>query len=220
VGKSGAIYYAWIGGTSSRLNDGVSRSTDNGHTFTFRGLAATCPGTTSCTLADQEHIGADRSNAASGGGDRVYNAWRDFAPSFSIRISCSTDGGTTWTSGTAIGSGDFPRVNVGGDGFVYVAWASGSNMMLHKFSNCDAGLTPQVGWPVTVAAFSSVACPVPGLDRCNGRNILSSPKAAVDDLDPTQTSTMRLLRPPAQATRILWFMILRTAARHSRDWRG
>ncbi|MFL6292886.1 MAG: WD40/YVTN/BNR-like repeat-containing protein [Thermoanaerobaculia bacterium] len=185
VGNSGAFYYAWIGGpSSSSLGDGVSRSTDNGQTFPFRGLAATCPGTTGCTVADQEHIAADRNNAAAGGGDRLYNVWRNFAPTFSIRISCSTDGGATWTAGTAIGAGDLPRVSVGGDGFVYVAWASGGNMMLHKYSNCDAGLTPQAGWPVTVSAFTNVVCPVAGLDRCNGRNILSSPKVAVDDLDP------------------------------------
>jgi hypothetical protein len=185
VGRSGAIYYSWIGGPDlNSLGDGVSRSTDNGHTFAFRGLAANCPGTTTCTLADQEHIAADRNNAAGGGGDRVYNVWRDFAPTFSIRISCSSDGGGTWTAGAAIGAGDLPRVSVGGDGFVYVAWPSGGNMMLHKFSACDAGLTPQAGWPVVVAPFINVACPVPGLDRCNGRNILSSPKVAVDDLDP------------------------------------
>jgi hypothetical protein len=185
VGKSGAIYYSWIGGpTLTALGDGVSRSTDNGHTFTFRGMAATCPGSTNCTVADQEHIAADRNTAAAGGGDRVYNVWRDFATAFSIRISCSTDGGANWTAGTAIGAGDLPRVSVGGDGFVYVAWASGSNLMLHKYSNCDSGLTPQTGWPVTVTTFTNVTCPVPGLDRCNGRNILSSPKIAVDDLDP------------------------------------
>src|SRR4029078_399079 len=122
VGNSGNIYYAWIGGpTGSSLGDGVSRSTNNGQTFTFRGMAATCPGTTACTLADQEHIAADRTNAASGGGDRLYNVWRDFGGSFSIRISCSTDSGATWTPGTAIGAGDLPRVSVGGDGFVYAA---------------------------------------------------------------------------------------------------
>jgi hypothetical protein len=186
VGKSGAIYYGWIGGPSlSTLGDGVSQSTTNGHSFTFKALAATCPGSTGCTVADQTHIAADRNNAATGGGDRVYNVWRDFAPTFSIRISCSKDSGGTWTGGTAIGAGDLPRVSVGGDGFVYVAWASGSNIMLHKYSNCDAGLTPQVGFPVVVTTFTNVVCPVPGLDRCNGRNILSSPKIAVDDLDPT-----------------------------------
>jgi hypothetical protein len=186
VGQSGAIYYSWIGGTSkTALSDGVSRNTPSGHTFTFRALAATCPGATGCTVADQEHIAADRNNASASSNDRVYNVWRDFGTAFTLRISCSSDGGATWTSGVAIGAGDFPRVSVGGDSFVYVAWASGGNMQLHKFSNCDSGLTPQVGWPITVSAFTNVACPVPGLDRCNGRNILSSPKVAVDDLDPT-----------------------------------
>ncbi len=185
VGNSGNIYYAWIGGpTISSLGDGVSRSTNNGQTFTFRGMAATCPGTTGCSVADQEHIASDRNNAG-GSGDRLYNVWRDFAGSFSIRISCSSDSGATWTAGAAIGAGDLPRVGVGGDGFVYAAWPSGGNMMLHKFSNCDAGLTPQVGWPITVSAFTNVVCPVAGLDRCNGRNILSSQKVAVDDLDPS-----------------------------------
>src|SRR5438309_2040435 len=31
--------------------------------------------------------------------------------------------------------------------------------------------------------FANVVCPVPGLDRCNGQNILSSPIVAVDDAD-------------------------------------
>lgn len=185
VGASGNIYYAWIGGpTLTTLGNGVSRSTNNGQTFAFRGMAATCPGITTCTVADQEHIAADRANAATGGGDLIYNVWRDFATIFSLRISCSSDSGTTWTAGAAIGAGDFPRVSVGGDGFVYVAYASGGNMMLHKYSNCDAGLTAQTGWPLTVSAFNSVVCPVPGLDRCNRRNILASPKVAVDDIDP------------------------------------
>ena len=185
VGNSGDIYYAWIGGTSlAALSDGVSRSTTNGASFVFRGLSATCPGTTGCSVADQEHIAADRNNPATLGDDRVYSVWRNFAPTFSIRIACSSDGGTTWTTGTVIGAGDLPRVSVGSDSFVYAAWPSGSNMMIQKFSNCDAGLTPQVGWPVTVSAFTNVVCPVPGLDRCNGRNILSSQKVAVDDLDP------------------------------------
>lgn len=186
VGASGNFYYAWIGGpTNSTLGDGISRSINNGQTFTFQGMAATCPGLTNCTVADQEHIAADRNNPAAGGGDLVYNVWRDFGNTLTRRISCSSDSGVTWTTGAVVGAnGDFPRVSVGGDGFVYVAWAAGGNMMLHKFSNCDNGLVPQVGWPVTVAAFSTVVCPVPGLDRCNGRNLLSSPKVAVDDLDP------------------------------------
>lgn len=185
VGQSGAFYYAWIGGASgSALGDGLSRSTNNGQTFSFQALAVTCPGASSCQVADQEHIAADRNNAGSGG-DRLYNVWRNFTSSaFSIRIVCSSNSGVTWGAQQVIGSGDLPRVSVGGDGFVYVGWASGGNLMLNKYSNCDAGLVQQAGFPVVVAAFVNVVCPVPGLDRCNGRNILSSQTIAVDDLDP------------------------------------
>ncbi len=187
AGQSGAIYYSWIGGPSlTQLGDGVSRSTDDGHTFPFQAMAVTCPGASSCQVADQEHIAADRDNAGALG-DRVYDVWRNFpvAGAFSIRIVCSQDGGSNWGTQAVIGSGDFPRVRVGGNGFVYVSWASGGNMMLHKLSDCDAGLAPQPGFPVVASTFTNVVCPVPGLDRCNGRNILSSPVVAVDDLDPS-----------------------------------
>jgi len=184
AGASGAIYYSWIGGPSlTQLGDGLSRSTDNGHTFPFQAMATACPGTTSCQVADQEHIAADRANTAAGGGDFVYIVWRNFTSgAFSIRIACSSNNGSTFGSSVVVGSGDFPRVAVGRDGFVYVAWASGGNMMLNKYSNCDNGLVAQTGWPVTVAAFTNVVCPVPGLDRCNGRNNLSSPAVVGDDL--------------------------------------
>ena len=187
VGQSGAFYYAWIGGPAFlQRGDGISRSTDNGHTFPFASMAVNCPGASNCSLADQEHIASDRVNAG-GGGDRVYNVWRNFpvmgGGAFSLRIVCSNNNAATWSAQQVIGAGDFPRVAVGRDGFVYVAWASGGNMMLHKYSDCDAGLNPQVGWPIVVSAFTNVVCPVPGLDRCNGRNILSSPVIGTDDLD-------------------------------------
>src|SRR5574337_683031 len=95
-------------------------------------------------------------------------------------IVCSQNGGTTWTAPAAIGTGDVPRITVDSDGFVEVVYRSGSNRMLHKFSSCAAGLGPQVGFPVTVAAVTDVACPVPGLDRCNNGNLLSSHMVAVD----------------------------------------
>ena len=185
AGASGAIYYSWIGGpTQTQWGDGLSRSTDNGHTFPFQTMAVACPGTTSCKTADQEHIAADRFNAAAGGGDFVYIVWRNFptAGAFSIRIACSSNNGSAWGASVVVGTGDFPRVAVGRDGFVYVAFVNGGNMMLHKYSNCDSGLVAQPGWPVTVAAFTNVVCPVAGLDRCNGRNTLSSPVVVGDDL--------------------------------------
>jgi hypothetical protein len=54
-------------------------------------------------------------------------------------------------------------------------------------------LTAEAGFPVTVATANSnpvgssrdpVSCPVPGIDRCNDGNTLSSPTVATDPTDP------------------------------------
>jgi hypothetical protein len=193
VGKSGAVYYDWIGGTKLKSQvDGVSVSTDNGHTFTLAGYAATCTTSPSgtCKAPDQEKIAADRFWPSFSGQDRVYNAWRDLVNN-QVRISCSRDGGATWSAGPSVGAGttvaagDYGRVTVGGDAWVYVAYVDtiNNNMMLHKLSNCDWGLAPQVGWPITISAFSNINSPEPGLDRCCSPG-MSNPKVAVDDLDP------------------------------------
>ena len=191
VGKSGAVYYSWIGfptnetGTSPPPNgstDSVSVSTDGGHTFTFDGNAVVCPTTTPavCSIPDQPHIAADEVSLSSTNQDRVYLVWRNFSNvGVTSRIVCSSDGGSTWINPTTIdAAGDFPRVTVGRDGNVYAVYVSGSNLMLRKFSSCDSGLTPQPS--VNPASFVWVPCPVPGLDRCNDGNVLSSPSVAVD----------------------------------------
>jgi hypothetical protein len=100
------------------------------------------------------------------------------------RSVCPARGGVTWSTSVAVADSDFGRVSVGGDAFVYVAYVDASNLMLHKFWNCDWGLAPQVGWPITVFAYNRVVCPEPSLDRCNGSNSLASPKVVVDDLNP------------------------------------
>lgn len=58
---------------------------------------------------------------------------------------------------------------------------NGANITLNKYSSCQAGLAVQTGFPVTIANGVNVTCPVPGLDRCNAGNVLSSPTVAVDD---------------------------------------
>ncbi len=192
-GQSGNFYFAGINNTagcstSGGCATGINVSTNNGQTFTFRSNAVTCPssGMNVC-FPDQEHIGADRFNAGTGTQDQVYSVWRNFAASFAPSIVCSNDSATNWTAPVAIDtSGDFPRVTVGQDGFVYVAYVAGGNMMIHKYSSCRTGLTPQTMpmFPRMVATFNDVACPVPGLDRCNSGNVLASPVAAVDDTNP------------------------------------
>ncbi len=102
------------------------------------------------------------------------------------QLRCSTDSGQTWGNTRNL-AGDFPRITVGQDGFVYVVTRSfgGSGQInLYKYSSCDQGLALQANFPSPVTASSNaVACPVPGLDRCNNGNDLRSPMVAVDDLD-------------------------------------
>src|SRR5262249_32362416 len=57
----------------------------------------------------------------------------------------------------------------------------GGNINLEKYSSCANGLTLQAGFPRTIAAVTDVTCPVPGLDRCNDGNLLSSHTVAGDD---------------------------------------
>ncbi|HET8549657.1 MAG TPA: hypothetical protein VFL57_16725 [Bryobacteraceae bacterium] len=191
---------AFPNGTPAHLNatgctNAVSRSTDNGATFTLRGYSARCPATgTGLCFPDQEHIAADAVNQAAGN-DQLYAAWRNFTPAGPVTncgqigggfvtstITCSQNGGTTWTANAAVpGGGDFPRVAVGRDGSVYVVRLNGNNVVLNRFSSCATGLVAATGFPVTVATLSGgVACPMPGLDRCNDGNTLSSPTVAPD----------------------------------------
>lgn len=205
--QSGTFYYGFIGfpdGTAAWSNvqgcsTGISASTDGGQTFPFVANATLCPFTgAGLCFPDQEHIAADRVNAAPGG-DQVYSVWRDFTPAGAPAncasigsgfptpsLVCSQDGGVNWTAKIAVDAGDFPRVTVGGDGFVYVTYRSGGNVMLNKFGACSAGLAQQTGFPVTVAAFATVSCPMPGLDRCNNGNLLSSPTVAVSDTNDSR----------------------------------
>jgi hypothetical protein len=195
IGKSGAVYYSWIGFPNKQpggippngTTDSLSISKNNGHSFTFLSNAVVCPSTTPavCTTPDQEHIAADRKTLSKVKKDRVYLVWRNFSNVRTTpRIVCSINGGQTWSAQTTIGTGDFPRITVGGDGFVYTVYTSGSNILLNKFSACDSGLVPQTGFPSKVASYTLVACPVPGLDRCDNGNILSSQMVAVDDTNP------------------------------------
>ena len=122
-GKSGNFYEGTILKTSSALNV----STDNGKTFKFSANAFTCPtmGANQCGFTrgappapfpDQEHIAADRFNAG-GNGDQVYVVWRNGNGAFGI--SCSTNSGQNFGA-AQFNTGDFPRITVGQDGFVYV----------------------------------------------------------------------------------------------------
>ncbi|HEY6351860.1 MAG TPA: hypothetical protein VI636_20885 [Candidatus Angelobacter sp.] len=184
-GQSGNFYIGWLGSGAAHAPEWISlfRSTNNGANFNFVTNAVNRSAPPAINV-DQPHIAADRWNASASSQDRVYVAWHETG-SFVSRVACSSDSGATWGAPVAASSGNFgfPRVAVGKDGMVYVVSRSGGNIVVDKFSNCDAGLTEQAGFPATIS-ISDVPCPVPGLDRCNNGNTLSSPTIAVDDTNP------------------------------------
>ena len=86
VGQSGTFYYAFIGFPTTAQPAGTavgcthSIATSAGTTFSYLSNSVVCPNTPSGSaqcFPDQEHIAADRLNAAPGG-DQVYDVWRQF----------------------------------------------------------------------------------------------------------------------------------------------
>jgi hypothetical protein len=199
---SGAFYLGGVAFPNNVLGftgcaDAVNQSTDNGASFTLRGFSASCPATGSICLPDQPHIAADKGRAAPNTGDLIYAVWRNFTPTPCLscpptcqklitspawqtsNIACSKDGGLTWTLPTPLpGGGDHPRVAVGADGKVYVVLLDGNSVKLSRFSSCSEGLALDPGFPVTVTNDAGVACPEPGLDRCD--DAISSQMVAPD----------------------------------------
>lgn len=185
-GQSGNFYIGRLGNatlTQAPEWIGLFRSTDKGANFSYV-TKAVDRSTGTITNVDQPHVAADRWNASSSHQDRVYVVWHETG-SFVARVACSSNSGTTWGAPVPAHSGNFafPRVAVGKDGMVYVVSRNGSNIVVDKFSNCDAGLVEQSSFPQSLT-IADVPCPVPGLDRCNNGNTLSSPTIAVDDTDP------------------------------------
>ncbi|MBV9032975.1 MAG: IPT/TIG domain-containing protein [Acidobacteriaceae bacterium] len=185
-GKSGFFYISFIhfplqmGGNSGPASVGVAVSTDSGQNFLFKSDAILCqPG--SCSV-DQPHIAADPFNAGPDGKDQVYVVWQNDGA-----LACSKDGGSTWGAPVHLSSGSLvtPRLTVGRDGQVYVVFRSGDTLMLGKFSSCTDQLQGQPGFPKQLFTVNDKhMCPIPGLDRCNGGNRLSSHTVAVDDTNP------------------------------------
>ncbi len=176
-GPSGAFYRSALHTSSIALY----RSGDLTLGFPYIGLAVE-----RTERIDQPHIAADRWHPSkTGKGDRVYVVWQE-APQWNARIACSSNSGATWGEPADAYSGTvgYPRVAVGRDGMVYVVSRAGRNINIAKFSDCDAGLVGQRGFPVAIT-ISEVTCPMPGLDRCNNGNTLSSPTIAVDDRHPS-----------------------------------
>ncbi len=214
-GASGNFYFGFIGfppfppGTpplppppvNPRVcSTGIATSTNNGQAFNFTANATQCDDVNGpACFPDQEHIAADRFNLSTTGQDQIYSTWRNFSGGgcngngfgasgpVITSLVCSSDNGANWSATTVVDAGgDYPRLTVGQDGFVYVIYRSGNNLMVNKFSSCDTGLAPQAGFPRTiVAGITRVTCPAtPGIDRCNNGSDLTSHMVAVDDTNP------------------------------------
>jgi Abnormal spindle-like microcephaly-assoc'd, ASPM-SPD-2-Hydin len=193
IGRSGNFYAALIilpnpmATPPTRGSTGIWASIDGGVNFNFRADAFTCPATgpnvCPAGFPDQEHIAADRFTGALTGGDQVYSVWRHLNGNYGI--VCSTNSGTNWGLAN-FARGDFPRITVGRDGFVYVIYRRGDQLFLNKYNSCvnNPNMRPERGFPTGVATIRDVRCPVPGLDRCNDGNLLSSHTVAVDDMNP------------------------------------
>jgi hypothetical protein len=200
-GESGAFYAANIRGSCQPADvagpfgytcTGIWISTDDGQTFALQGDAVVCPNSDpngvvavpNRCFPDQEHIVADRFNAAAGG-DQVYSTWRNFdATDQDAALVCSQDSGATWTAPLDVALNTaFPRIGIGQDGFVYVAYLTAATYEINKFSSCATGLVEQPGFPRTVANIIPVVCPFAGHDRCDQNP--SSQMVAVDDTNPS-----------------------------------
>jgi hypothetical protein len=182
----------------------VMSSGNGGQSFSFASNAVSCAAAQMC-FPDQEHIAADAFNASPSRGDQVYAVWRHLTShdvlgfglppncagsgstilggSFTPSMSCSTNSASTFSAPIVAGSGDYPRVAVGSDGFVYSVMLDGNNVMVHKFSSCANGLLEVAGSPRQVfSGINDITCPLPGLDRCHTGMIV--PVLAVDDTNP------------------------------------
>ena len=221
VGFSGNFYFSTLGvvlpnpSTPAGCTVSVARSTDQGANFNFVGHAEFCKetGIDSCS-PDQEQMAVDHFHTPAGL-DQLYMVWRDYLPDDDTTkctditgrplpvLSCSEDSGVNWPKQQLVGTGDLGRITVASDGFVYITYISGSNLMINKFSSCAQGLQPQQGFPVTIASINGVQCPVPGLDRCSTNSLENdamvkeptSPQPAVDE-----TNTGRVFVAYADST--------------------
>ena len=198
TGASGFFYRAGIDVNSTGCNLPVAiSSSPSGGPFTFTGNAFSCSLMGYACFPDQPQMAADFRNSSLDG-DQLYVVFRRFDSNWAFGgggcngivlnsnipvIACSTNNGVTWATQNTVGSGDFGRITVGTDGFVYVSFVVGDifgnhHLLLNKFSSCDHGLNQVPGFPVTVAPFTGVDCPVAGLERCN-QFAMSSPQPAL-----------------------------------------
>src|SRR5262249_12107302 len=132
-----------------------------------------------CVVPDQAQLAADRINravTAAGSFDQLYLAWRNFTSQTTnaqtLAVACSQNGGLNWNvdlTTLATTGANFPRINVGPDGTLVVAYsiisATGTtySLRIQKWGSCASGFQP--GGSGVVAKTVTEVTDMPGLDR-------------------------------------------------------
>jgi hypothetical protein len=171
-------YYAGLASYASGAAKGnqapelltVSRSDDNGATWTAPVVAASANG---YTFNDKEAIWADR-NPASPNFGRVYISWTQFRgiPGCAepVMFEYSTDGGTTWSKPNQItparncgfGGRQGSTIRTDKNGNVYLVWEDSdkAGSVIAFAVSRDGGRT--FSKPATVSSVTDIADPIPG----------------------------------------------------------
>jgi hypothetical protein len=150
--SAGALFFSTLGFSSSNVIQ-VFKSTDNGQTFGPPVAGATGG---SFDQLDKEWMTVD--NFSGRGGGNIYLTYTDFGLfSTSIKLSRSTNGGSSFRAGPTLASGTVQGTNVvvGTDHSVYVFWLDGnaaSERILMKKSTSQGR---SFGSAVTVATLAT-----------------------------------------------------------------
>jgi hypothetical protein len=169
-------------------------SADNGATFNSLSFPVNCSvAAAGCVVPDQEHLAADRINrsvTSTGAFDQLYLVWRNFTSQTSnaktLAVACSLDGGQNWTTDLttlATTGADFPKIAVGPDGSllvayaVYTAFPTTYTLDVQKWSSCANGF--KAGAQVKAVNTVTEVSDMPGLDR----QPLGNYSPAFDDSD-------------------------------------
>lgn len=204
---SGSFYLSQLRVAGEGCSVQIARSDDQGGTFNWNGSSPIfspepAPGPAGRFFPDQPHIAAAGGSSPSPTSDVLYAVWRHFAPlatpnqnpppaptncstinngARQAMVSCSVDGGQTWSTATPVGQlySDYPRVTFDG-AWVYVSFVESGKVMLDQFWPCAATqpMSRQQRYPREVGTIGAVPCPIAGLDRCGPQ--LQAPSVASD----------------------------------------
>lgn len=182
IGTNGYFYIGYI---SNSDGQGISRSTDNGTTWTSYTVAPN-PG----TLADKNHLMIDKT-VGSPYENRLYAAWTDFGGVYNYKavLRYSTNFGQNWSSSINI-TGSLAgylhqgvNIQTGPNGEVYASWAvysaspvtNGEDAIAFTKST-DGGVT----WSTPIYVYQATNFGIRGNIKPTSIRVASFPSMAVD----------------------------------------